>query len=268
MQRKEGHFPRPPLVTRADRQMEPAPARGPRKWRSGPPCPDAERQPRGLAQGTGLSDGPPAWLPPRGALGGVGEPRVERAPAAHRQRGTGGGGGADLVQGEEGMSPLPLMTPGVPSNLPQGGAPGGRAPESQTPGRWHAGLSRPLSRVRGPATSPLRWPWLQAGRSGLHSLNPRLQVSGWRLALRPQWREGPGNGGWFYVCGSFLVLRWGAGLLACTRGTGDRGPGQRPLRLPPGASRRGLCCLPVSAHFHLHATPSLPPPLGSASLAF
>nr|KAF6485253.1 hypothetical protein HJG63_010507 [Rousettus aegyptiacus] len=169
-----------------------------------------------------------------------------------------GVGGADPVQGEEGMSPLPAMTPGVPSNLPQGGAPGGRAPESQTPGRWHAGLSRPLSRVRGPATSPLRWPWLQAGRSGLHSLNPRLQVSGWRLALWPQWREGPGNGGWFYVCGSFLVLRWGAGLLACTRGTGDQGSGLCDSRQ----------ALPVSAHFHLHAMPSLPPPLGSASLAF
>lgn len=237
MKRKEGHFPHPPLVTRADRQMEPAPARGPRKRRSGPPCPDAERQPRGLAQGTGPSDGPPAWLPPRGALGGVGEPRAEGAPAAHRQRGTGGGGGSSGARRRRDV-PSPCHDPRVPSNLPQGGAPGGRAPESQTPGRWHAGLSRPLSRVRGPATSPLRWPWLQAGRSGLHSLNPRLQVSGWRLALRPQWREGPGNGGWFYVCGSFLVLRWGAGLLACTRGTGDQGSGLCDSRqaLPVGVS--------------------------------
>lgn len=128
------------------------------------------------------------------------------------------------------LPPPPAGTPGVPSHLPQGLL-GGEPLRARPPDRGTQGFLA-LSHAHGPAASPLRWPWLRAGRSGLHSLNPRLQVSGWRLAPQPEWRHGPGDGGWF--SGSEVGC-WPPGLYE-----GERGPGR-----PPRDSRQGLCCLPV-----------------------
>lgn len=150
------------------------------------------------------------------------------------------------------------------------GAPGGRAPESETPRQGHAGLSRPL-----PRSWSSRFPTAVAvapgGRSGLHSLNPRLQVSGWRLAPQPEWRDRPGDGGWFCVCGSFwfrggVLASWPVQGGAGTRATAPVTPACDSRRaLPVGVSAAFL-----SADLHLRA---MPPStslgwLRSTSLAF